>query len=370
MRSARAPRARAKWRQLFDAYSERYPQEAGEFERRTEGELPAAYFAARDSAIAAAAQKGESVATRKASQLALEALAPALPEIIGGSADLTGSNLTKWSKAGALRPDALEGRHINYGVREFGMCAISSGIAAHGGFLPFAGTFLTFSDYARNALRMAALMKLRVIYVFTHDSIGLGEDGPTHQAVEHAATLRLIPNMDVWRPADTVESLVAWAAAIERKDGPTSLLFSRQSLPFIARDVDAAAIRTRRVRHQRGGGRYRQSARGADRDRLRSRPGRSGAEGARRAGRRGARRVDAVDDRVRPAGRRNTNRKCCRKACRASRSRRASPISGGSTCARAAPSSASIASASRRPPRMCSSISASRSTTSLPPSSK
>ncbi len=230
------------WKQRFDAYAERYPQEAGEFERRTKSELPAAYFAARDDAIAAASQKSESVATRKASQLALEALAPALPEIIGGSADLTGSNLTKWSKAGALRPDALEGRHINYGVREFGMCAISNGIAAHGGFVPFAGTFLTFSDYARNALRMAALMKLRVIYVFTHDSIGLGEDGPTHQAVEHAATLRLIPNMDVWRPADTVESLVAWAAAIERMDGPTSLLFSRQSLPFIAREVDAAAV--------------------------------------------------------------------------------------------------------------------------------
>jgi transketolase len=232
----------SEWKQLFNAYAERYPQEAGEFERRTQGELPAAYFAARDNAIAAAALKSESVATRKASQLALEALAPALPEIIGGSADLTGSNLTKWSKAGALRLDALEGRHINYGVREFGMCAISNGLAAHGGFLPFAGTFLTFSDYARNALRMAALMKLRVIYVFTHDSIGLGEDGPTHQAVEHAATLRLIPNMDVWRPADTVESLVAWAAAIERNDGPTSLLFSRQSLPFIARRVDAAAI--------------------------------------------------------------------------------------------------------------------------------
>ncbi len=233
----------SKWKQLFDAYSERYPREAGEFERRTKGELPAAYFAARDSAIAAAAQKGESVATRKASQLALEAIAPALPELIGGSADLTGSNLTKWSKAGAFRPDALEGRHINYGVREFGMCAISSGLAAHGGWVPFAATFLTFSDYARNALRMAALMKLRVIYVFTHDSIGLGEDGPTHQAVEHAATLRLIPNMDVWRPADTVETLVAWAAAIERVDGPTSLLFSRQSLPFVSREVDVDAIR-------------------------------------------------------------------------------------------------------------------------------
>ena len=232
-----------KWNQLFSAYSERYPHEAGELERRTKGELPATYFAARDSAIAAAVQKHESVATRKASQLALEAIAPALPELIGGSADLTGSNLTKWSKAVALRPDALDGRHINYGVREFGMCAISSGLAVHGGFLPFAGTFLTFSDYARNALRMAALMKLRVVYVFTHDSIGLGEDGPTHQAVEHAASLRLIPNMDVWRPADTVETLVAWATAIERADGPTSLLLSRQSLPFTAREVNVDAIR-------------------------------------------------------------------------------------------------------------------------------
>ena len=234
----------AQWDQLFRAYSERYPREAGEFERRNARDLPASYFEARDQAIAAAAEKREAVSTRKASLLALEAIAPALPEIIGGSADLTGSNYTKWSKTGPLRPDHLDGRHINYGVREFGMCAISNGIAAHGGYLPFAGTFLTFSDYARNALRMAALMKLRVIYVFTHDSIGLGEDGPTHQAVEHAATLRLIPNMDVWRPADTVESLVAWAAAIERLDGPSSLLFSRQSVPFIARDVDIAGIRS------------------------------------------------------------------------------------------------------------------------------
>ncbi len=205
--------------------------------------MPASYFAARDQAIAAAAEKREAVSTRKASLLALEAIAPALPEIIGGSADLTGSNYTKWSKTRPLRPDQLDGRHINYGVREFGMCAISSGLSVHGGYLPFAGTFLTFSDYSRNALRMAALMKLRVIYVFTHDSIGLGEDGPTHQAVEHASTLRLIPNMDVWRPADTVESLVAWAAAIERLDGPSSLLFSRQSVPFVERKIDTAGIR-------------------------------------------------------------------------------------------------------------------------------
>jgi transketolase len=233
----------AGWKQLFDAYSERYPQEAGEFERRTNGELPGVFAHTLERAIATAAEKREAMATRKASQLALEALAPALPEMIGGSADLTGSNLTKWSKAGALRPDALAGRHINFGVREFGMCAIANGIALHGGFLPFAGTFLVFSDYARNALRMAALMKQRVAFVFTHDSIGLGEDGPTHQAVEHAASLRLIPNMEVWRPADTAETLVAWAAAIERHDGPTSLLLSRQAVPFVAREVDAAAIR-------------------------------------------------------------------------------------------------------------------------------
>ena len=232
-----------KWNQLFNAYSERYPHEAGEFQRRYARELPSAYFKARDDVLRQAEHKREAVATRKASQLALEALAPALPEIIGGSADLTGSNLTKWSKTRPLRPDHLDGRHINYGVREFGMCAIANGLAAHGGFIPFTGTFLTFSDYARNALRMAALMKLGVIYVFTHDSIGLGEDGPTHQAVEHASSLRLIPNMEVWRPADTVESIVAWAAAIERADGPTSLLFTRQSVPFISGSAKPADIR-------------------------------------------------------------------------------------------------------------------------------
>lgn len=233
----------AQWHALFDAYAERYPREAGEFERRSSRALPDAYADALKAALKASSDKREAVATRKASQLALEALAPALPEMIGGSADLTGSNLTKWSKAAPLRTDALHGRHINYGVREFGMCAIANGLALHGGFLPFVGTFLVFSDYARNALRMAALMHQRVVFVFTHDSIGLGEDGPTHQAVEHASSLRLIPNMDVWRPADTAETLIAWAAAIERTDGPTSLLLSRQALPFVAREVDEAAIR-------------------------------------------------------------------------------------------------------------------------------
>jgi transketolase len=233
----------AKWTGLFKAYSERYPQEAGEFERRLERTLPGRYGEVLDAAVVAAAGKREAVATRKASQLALEALAPTLPEMLGGSADLTGSNLTKWSKATAMRRDGLGGRHVNYGVREFGMCAIANGVALHGGFLPFAGTFLVFSDYARNALRMAALMKQRVVFVFTHDSIGLGEDGPTHQAVEHVSSLRLIPNMDVWRPADTAETLVAWAAAIERNGGPTSLALSRQAVPFTPRDVDAGAIR-------------------------------------------------------------------------------------------------------------------------------
>jgi transketolase len=207
------------------------------------GELPTAYPATLQAAIDTAATKRETVATRKASQFALDALAPALPELLGGSADLTGSNLTRWSGARALRSDALDGRHINYGVREFGMSAIANGVALHGGFLPFVGTFLVFSDYARNAVRMSALMKQRVVYVFTHDSIGLGEDGPTHQAVEHAASLRLIPHLDVWRPADTVETLVAWAAAIERHDGPTALLLSRQNVAYLAGARASAVIR-------------------------------------------------------------------------------------------------------------------------------
>ncbi|HJW53583.1 MAG TPA: transketolase [Burkholderiaceae bacterium] len=233
----------AAWRRAFTAYAGAFPHEAAELRRRLAGELPREFAPTLRAALLAAEAKRESVATRKASQLALEALAPVLPELIGGSADLTGSNLTKWSAAKALRPDALDGRHINYGVREFGMSAIASGIALHGGYIPFVGTFLVFSDYARNAVRMASLMRQRVIYVFTHDSIGLGEDGPTHQAVEHAASLRLIPHLDVWRPADTVETLVAWAAALERRDGPTALLLSRQNVPFVAEVRDAGLIR-------------------------------------------------------------------------------------------------------------------------------
>jgi transketolase len=179
------------------------------------------------------------VATRKASQIALEAFTKALPEMIGGSADLTGSNLTNTSSTPPLRFDAEGtpngGRHINYGVREFGMAAVMNGLALHGGFLPYGGTFLTFSDYSRNAIRMAALMRQRVVHVFTHDSIGLGEDGPTHQSVEHAAALRLIPNLDVWRPADTAETAIAWARAIETRDRPSALLLSRQNLPYCPR---------------------------------------------------------------------------------------------------------------------------------------
>jgi transketolase len=246
--NARAAGARrqAKWNERFEHYRQRFPELAAEFRRRMLGDLPASFAATVSAAAAEMQGKRESVATRKASQLAIERLAEVAPEMLGGSADLTGSNLTKWSKAAPLRvgDDGLStGRHINYGVREFGMSAIANGIALHGGFLPFVGTFLVFSDYARNALRMAALMRQRVVFVFTHDSIGLGEDGPTHQAIEHAASLRLIPNMDVWRPSDTVETLVAWAHAIERRDGPTSLLLSRQAVPFLRARADVEAVR-------------------------------------------------------------------------------------------------------------------------------
>ena len=240
---ARGLRLESAWNERFEDYARQFPREAAELGRRAAGDLPRDYASVLAAAIDAAAAKGDSLATRKASQLALEALAPTLPELLGGSADLTGSNLTKWSKAKALTPNALDGRHIHYGVREFGMSAIANGIALHGGFIPFVGTFLVFSDYARNAVRMSALIKQRVIYVFTHDSIGLGEDGPTHQAVEHASSLRLIPNLDVWRPADPVETLVAWSAALERRDGPTSLLLSRQNVAYVAGARDIADVR-------------------------------------------------------------------------------------------------------------------------------
>ncbi|HEY4367473.1 MAG TPA: transketolase [Steroidobacteraceae bacterium] len=223
--------AESDWNNRFDEYARRYPDEAREFARRMREDLPDTFTQRVHDLLAKAQTKAASIATRKASQEAIEGLAPVLPELVGGSADLTGSNLTQWSGSVAIGP-TTPGNYLHYGVREFGMAAVMNGIALHGGLIPYGGTFLTFSDYSRNALRMAALMRIRSIFVFTHDSIGLGEDGPTHQPVEHLASLRLIPNMDVWRPCDTVESIVAWAAAIERRDGPTSLVFSRQNLPF------------------------------------------------------------------------------------------------------------------------------------------
>ena len=217
----------AAWQAKFDAYRDAHPALAAEFERRVRGELPATFGATLHAAIETLGATTDKVASRKASQQVLGLLAPKVPEMFGGSADLTGSNLTDFPGA--------DQRHLSYGVREFGMAAIMNGVALHGGFIPYGGTFLTFSDYSRNAIRMAALMKQRVIHVFTHDSIGLGEDGPTHQAVEHAASLRLIPGLDVWRPADTAETVVAWAVALQQRTLPTALLLSRQNLPYCPR---------------------------------------------------------------------------------------------------------------------------------------
>ena len=233
----------AEWKTTFAAYKAAYPALAKELLRRMAGELPKNFAQTVVDTVIGAHTKAETVASRKASQLALEAFTAALPEMLGGSADLTGSNLTNTKSTPNLRVDlaghvvkneaGVGGRHINYGVREFGMAAIMNGVALHGGFIPYGGTFLTFSDYSRNAIRMAALMKQRVVHVFTHDSIGLGEDGPTHQSIEHAASLRLIPNLDVWRPADTAETAVAWAVALQNQHKPTALLLSRQSLPYL-----------------------------------------------------------------------------------------------------------------------------------------
>jgi transketolase len=237
---ARGAAIEREWEQRFDAYQVQQPELAREFRRRLAGELPANWKAHCDALIANIDAKAETIATRKASQNAIEGLAPVLPEFVGGSADLTGSNLTNWSGAKTVSASG-GGNYIYYGVREFGMAAIANGMALHGGRIPFCGTFLTFSDYQRNALRMAALMKLRNIFVFTHDSIGLGEDGPTHQSIEHLSSLRLMPNLDVWRPCDTVESALAWISAVERRDGPTALVFSRQNLPFQKRDARSLA---------------------------------------------------------------------------------------------------------------------------------
>jgi transketolase len=233
---ARGQAAQAQWRQRFEAYRTQYPAQADEFERRMKGDLRADYATQLPALLQAIAAKSEPIATRKASQNALDALAPLLPEFFGGSADLTGSNLTNFKGCVKAGRDQW-GNHLSYGVREFGMAAMMNGMALHGGYIPYGGTFLTFSDYSRNAIRMAALMKLRVVHVFTHDSIGLGEDGPTHQSVEQVPSLRIIPGLDVWRPADGLETAVAWACAVERRDGPSALALSRQNLPRL---TDAA----------------------------------------------------------------------------------------------------------------------------------
>jgi transketolase len=243
-------KAEEHWNHQFTAYASAHPALASEFKRRMAGDLPKNFHQTVVDAVVSANTKAETVASRKASQLALEAFTAAIPELLGGSADLTGSNLTNTKSTPHLRVDLAGqvvkdehgqgGRHINYGVREFGMAAIMNGIALHGGFIPYGGTFLTFSDYSRNAIRMAALMKQRVVHVFTHDSIGLGEDGPTHQSIEHAASLRLIPGLDVWRPADTAETTVAWAVALQNDNRPTALLLSRQNLPYLPKGDSAA----------------------------------------------------------------------------------------------------------------------------------
>ena len=240
-RASAARGAKASGRKRFTTYRERYPDLAAEFERRMRGALPPRFRDHAEKSVEAIAAAGKAMATRKASQLALEAFAPVLPELVGGSADLTGSNNTLHKYSKPLTPSDASGNYLYYGVREFGMAAMMNGMAAHGGVIPYGGTFLVFSDYARNGLRMAALIGLRSIFVLTHDSIGLGEDGPTHQPIEHLASLRLMPNMDLWRPCDTVETAVAWAAAVERQSGPTCLVLTRQDLPHVPRTSEQVA---------------------------------------------------------------------------------------------------------------------------------
>jgi transketolase len=233
----RGARAEKAWKRRFGRYRKAHPELAAEFERRMRGELPAQWPALREQASAAAASIDAPQATRASSQVVLNAIGPGLPELVGGSADLTGSVNTFRKDSRALTPEDFSGNYVNYGVREFAMTAIMNGMALHGGFVPYAGTFLVFSDYARNAVRLAALMHQRVVLVYTHDSIGLGEDGPTHQPVEHLASLRAMPNLSLWRPCDAVETAVAWRAAIERATGPTALVLTRQALPQQGRDA-------------------------------------------------------------------------------------------------------------------------------------
>ena len=243
---AAGAKQQAAWNERFAAYRKAYPELAAEFERRMRGELSTGYAAQSAEALKAIVDKAEVIATRKSSQNAIQALAPLVPEFIGGSADLAPSNLTMWKGCRELKPETVDqgGNYIHYGVREFGMAAIMNGLCLHGGFRPFGGTFLMFSEYARNAIRMAALMKINPIYVFTHDSVGVGEDGPTHQPIEQTATLRMVPNLDVWRPCDSVEAFVAWQTAVEHKTTPTALILTRQNLAHQSRDAaQLAAIR-------------------------------------------------------------------------------------------------------------------------------
>ena len=233
------------WQARFNNYRDAHPVLAAEFERRVAGKLPVDWSQSAQAFIDALNEDATTVASRKASQMTLDGFGPLLPELAGGSADLAGSNLTIWSGSKPVSREDASGNYIYFGVREFGMAAICNGISLHGGFIPYSATFLVFSDYARNALRMAALMKIRQVFVFTHDSIGLGEDGPTHQPVEHVASLRLIPNMSLWRPCDAVETAVAWRYGIERQDGPTSLALSRQNLPHQVRDASTLENMTR-----------------------------------------------------------------------------------------------------------------------------
>ena len=253
----------AQYAAMVEGYEAQYPELYAELTRRLEGKLPEGFCCKVKAAVEAAAEAQQTVATRKASQMALNALAPALPEMLGGSADLTGSNLTNWTGVEALRPDTYLGRHVNYGVREFGMSAIQNGVALYGGFIPFSATFLTFSDYSRNAIRMAALMKQRSIFLFTHDSIGLGEDGPTHQSVEHVASLRLIPNLNVWRPADTAEAIVAWASAVNSADKPSVIIGSRQNIEFTKRSAEEVVAHAK-LAMEKGAYVLLESSKGAD----------------------------------------------------------------------------------------------------------
>jgi len=237
---ANGAKRQAEWDAMFAAYCKAYPEQAAEFERRMKGELRGDFSAKSAEALQAVVEKAEVIATRKSSQNAIQALAPLVPEFVGGSADLAPSNLTQWKGCHDVRANAMGegGNYIHYGVREFGMAAIMNGLVLHGGFRPYGGTFLMFSEYARNAIRMAALMKINPIYVFTHDSVGVGEDGPTHQPIEQTATLRMVPNLDVWRPCDSVEAFIAWQVALEHKDAPTALILTRQNLAHQARDAE------------------------------------------------------------------------------------------------------------------------------------